>query len=239
MAILSFRIFPQILVKKRVLLRVLGYFGPFLGHFWPIFELRPLFSSISVSPHLLHVYIYILKALSLSFNLSYNASMYHKNCGLNNFFTHLTGERNQDLRTCLISLLFRNLIEMVKQWYWIFDHFWCCVLRKKWYLTIFLCYKVRKQRCLTFDHFLVSRTPKTMYLSFDNFLVLRTPKARIFDIWRFFGVTDSESSDIWHLNFFGITDSENNDIFHSHIHQKAYLTNQFEKKCWGEAQQLD
>ena len=83
--ILSFRIFLQILVKKRVLSRVLGYFGPFLADFRTstlIFKYFGFSTPITC--------IYFLKALSLSFNLSYNSSMYHKNCGLNNFFTRLT-----------------------------------------------------------------------------------------------------------------------------------------------------
>ena len=92
--ILSFRIFPKILLKKRVLSRVLGYFGPFLADFRTstlIFKYFGFSTPITC--------IYFLKALSLSFNLSYNSSMYHKNCGLNNFFTRLAGEHNQDLRT--------------------------------------------------------------------------------------------------------------------------------------------
>ena len=89
--ILSFRIFPQISVKKT---RFVAHFGPF----WADFRASTLiFKYFGFSKPI--TCIYFLKALSLSFNLSYNSSMYHKNCGLNNFFTRLAGEHNQDLRT--------------------------------------------------------------------------------------------------------------------------------------------
>ena len=96
--ILSFRIFPQILVKKT---RFVARFGPFLADFRTS---TLIFKYFGFSKPI--ICIYFLKALNLSFNLSYNSSMYQKNCGLNNFFTRLTGERNQDLRTRLIANLF-------------------------------------------------------------------------------------------------------------------------------------
>ena len=70
------------------------YFWPFLAIFQAstlIFKYSGFFNPITC--------IHFLKALDVSFHLSYNSSVYHKNCGVNNFYTRLRLERHQDLRT--------------------------------------------------------------------------------------------------------------------------------------------
>ena len=70
------------------------YFSPFLAIFQAstlIFKYSGFFNPITC--------IHFLKALDVSFHLSYNSSVYHKNCGVNNFYTRLRLERHQDLRT--------------------------------------------------------------------------------------------------------------------------------------------
>ena len=75
--LLSFRTFHQILAKKCILLHI-------FGRFWA----SPLIFKYSGFSNPI-ICIHFLKALDVSFHLSYNSSMYHKNCGVNNFFTHV------------------------------------------------------------------------------------------------------------------------------------------------------
>ena len=94
--LLSFRNFHQILAKK---MHFVMYFWPFLAIFQAstlIFKYSGFFNPITC--------IHFLKALDVSFHLSYNSSVYHKNCGVNNFYTRLRLERHQDLRTRHIYL---------------------------------------------------------------------------------------------------------------------------------------
>ena len=73
--------------------------------FWPflaIFQASPLIFKYSGVFNPITC-IHFLKALDVSFDLSYYSSVYHKNCGVINFYTRLRLERHQDLRTILLK----------------------------------------------------------------------------------------------------------------------------------------
>ena len=90
--LLCFRIFHQILVKNT--------FSNGFWPFWADFRASTLIFKYSGFSNPITC-IHFQKTLEVSFHLSYNSSMYHKNCGVNNFYTGLRLERNQDLRTRL------------------------------------------------------------------------------------------------------------------------------------------
>ena len=101
----TFFIYGPIFLQNYFLSGIFIKFWPkmhFVAYFWPFsadFRASPRIFKYSGFSNPITC-IHFLKALDVSFHLSYNSSIYHKNCGVNNFFyPHLALERHQDLRT--------------------------------------------------------------------------------------------------------------------------------------------